>query len=91
MKNYNIYLILTLQIAILGDLKSPSQSINNIIILLAKMFLFNFQSVGTMRTERFRTFVKHHSRVEKYMANINPKWMVLRDRWEGLNGAEGSL
>jgi hypothetical protein len=34
------------------------------------------------------TFVKHHSTVEKYMSNRNPKWMVLRDRWEGLNGAD---
>jgi hypothetical protein len=41
-----------------------------------------------MRIERFRTFVKHHSTVEKYMANRNPKEMVLRDRWEGLSGDE---
>ena len=41
-----------------------------------------------MRIERFRTFVKHHSTFEKYMANRNPIWMVLRDRWERLNGAE---
>jgi hypothetical protein len=28
-----------------------------------------------MRTGRFRTFVKHHSTVEKYMAiEINPGW-----------------
>ena len=65
----------------LGDLKSHSQSINNIIILLAKMFIFNLQSLETMRIERFRTFVKHHSTVEKYMDGVQ--------RWEGLNGAEG--
>uniref|UniRef100_A0A8C7FVB6 Poly(A) specific ribonuclease subunit PAN2 n=1 Tax=Oncorhynchus kisutch TaxID=8019 RepID=A0A8C7FVB6_ONCKI len=34
LKNCNIYLELTLQLALLGDLKSHSQSINNIIILL---------------------------------------------------------
>ena len=78
LKNCNIYLELTLQIAILGDLKS--QSINNIIIIL--------QSVEAMRIERFITFVKHHSTAEKYMAARNPKWMKLRDRWKGLNGAE---
>jgi hypothetical protein len=42
-----------------------------------------------LRIERFRTFVKHHSTVEKCMAIKNPIWMVIRDRWEGLNGAEG--
>jgi hypothetical protein len=55
----------------LGDLKSHSQLINNILILLAKRFIFNLQSVETMRIERFRTFVKHHSTVEKYLAKIN--------------------
>jgi hypothetical protein len=35
--------------------------------------------VGTMGIERFRTFVKHHSTVEKYIANRNPIWMVLKD------------
>ena len=39
LKNCNIYLELTLQIALLGDLESHNQSINNIIILLAKMFI----------------------------------------------------
>jgi hypothetical protein len=54
------------------------------------MFIFNLQSVETMRIERFGTFVKHHSiTVEQHMANRNPIWMVLRDRWERLNGAEG--
>ena len=51
----NIYLELTLQIVLLGGLKSHSQSINNIIILLAKNGIFNLQSVETMRIERFRT------------------------------------
>ena len=78
-----------LQKAILGDLKSYSQTVNNIIIILAKMFIFNLQSVEAMRIERFMSFVKHHSTVEKHMANITPKWMMLRDRWERLNGAEG--
>ena len=47
----------------------------------------NVQSEEAMRIERFNYFVKHHSTFETYMANINPKWMMLRDRWEGLNGA----
>ena len=42
-----------------------------------------------MRIERFRAFVNHHSTVEKYVAIRNPMWMVLRDKLEGLNGAEG--
>ena len=53
------------------------------------MSIFNLQSVESMRIKRFRTFVKHHSTVEKYMANRNQNWMVFRDRWEGLSGAEG--
>jgi hypothetical protein len=47
LKNCNIYLELTLQIALLRYLKSHSQSINNIITLLAKMFIFDLQSVET--------------------------------------------
>ena len=35
LKNCNIYLEVTLQIALLGDLKSHSQLINNIMILFA--------------------------------------------------------
>ena len=55
LKNCNIYLELTLQIAILGDLTSHSQSINSIIIILAKKSIFNLQSVEAMRIERFST------------------------------------
>ena len=83
LKNCNIYLQRMLEIAILGDLKSHSQSMNNIIIILTKMFIFNLQSVEAMRTERSSTFVKHHSTVEKYMANGNSLWMVLRDSGRG--------
>jgi hypothetical protein len=73
----------------LGDLKCHSQSINNIIILLAKKYRLNLQSVETIETiERFRTFGKHHSTVEKYMEIRNQNWMVYRDRWERLRIAE---
>ena len=62
------------QIAIRGDLKRHSQSINNIKIIFAKTFIFNLQSVvEAMRIERFSTLVKHHSTVEKYAINRNPK------------------
>ena len=53
----------------MGDLKSHSQSINNLIIFLAKVFIFNLQSEETMRIERLRTSMKHHSTVDQYMAN----------------------
>ena len=46
-----------------------SEPINNIILILAKIFIFNLQSLETMRMPR--TFVKHHSTVEKYMASTN--------------------
>ena len=59
-------------------------------MLLGKKSTFKLQSVETMRKERFRIYVKHHSTVEKYMENINKYWIVFRDRWEGLSGAEGS-
>jgi hypothetical protein len=36
-------------------------------------------AIDKMQLERFRTFVKHHSTVEKYMANKNLNWMVFRD------------
>jgi hypothetical protein len=52
------------------------------------MYIFNLQSVETMRLERFRTFVKHHSTNEKYMANRNPKWIVLRGGMELKGGAK---
>jgi hypothetical protein len=41
LKHCNIRLELTLQIAILGDFKSHNQSINNTIIILAKMLIYN--------------------------------------------------
>ena len=66
-----------------GDLKNHRQLINNIIIILAKMFIFNLQSVETMRIERFRTFVKHHSTEEKYMAARNQYGMFFRDPVDG--------
>ena len=47
LKNCNVYLEITLQIALLGVLKSHSQSINN--TFLEKMFNFNLQSVETIR------------------------------------------
>ena len=73
LNNCNIYLELTLQITLMGDLKSHSQLINN--IHLAKMFIFNLQSVETMRIERFRTFVKHHSTVENiWQIEIKTGW-----------------
>jgi hypothetical protein len=42
--------------------------------------MFILQSVKTMRIESFRPSVKHHSTVEKYMANRNQldgvqRWM----------------
>ena len=50
-----------------------SQLINNIKNTLSKfsLSLIYLHSVEAMRIERFRTFVKHHSTVEKYMANRN--------------------
>ena len=52
------------------------------------VLIFHLQSVETMRIERIRTFVTHHSTVLKYMAKINPVGMVLGYRWDGLSGAE---
>ena len=50
--------------------------------------MLNVQNVEFMKIERFITFVKHQSTVEKYIANRRQKWMVLRDRWEGLTNAK---
>jgi hypothetical protein len=81
LENHNIHFKLTLQIAVLGNLESHSQSINNIIviILVGKVFIFISQSVDTIRLERFEMYVKHHSTIEKYMANGNQMVVVYGD------------
>jgi hypothetical protein len=58
-----------------------SQSINNIIILVGKVFIFGSQSVNTIRLERFKMYVKHHSTIEKYMAHGHQMRVVYGDRW----------
>ena len=84
-----IDLKLTLEIVLLGDLERPGQSITNIQILLVKVFIFNSLSVDSVQLDRFKLYVKHHSRVERYMAGRNPKRVASRDGWEGLREAEG--
>ena len=49
LKMHSIGLKLTLEIVLLGDLERPGQSITNIVILLVKVFIFNTQSVDSMR------------------------------------------
>ena len=58
LKNWNICLELTLQIAILGDLKSHSQSINNIIIILAHFFYFLFTICRSYENRKVQYFCK---------------------------------
>jgi hypothetical protein len=53
------------------------------------MINFHLQYAEIMRIERFRTFVKHPSAVEKYMSNTNHNGMEFRDRWEVSSRAEG--
>ena len=73
----------------LGDLESHSQSINNITILVGKVFNFDSQSVDTKLLERFKMYVKHHSTIEKYTAHGNQTRVVYCDSWDGLSVAEG--
>ena len=61
LKMHNIDLKLTLEIILLGDLERPCQSITNILILLEKVFIFNSQSVDSIRLDRLKLYVKHHS------------------------------
>lgn len=86
---HSIDLKLTLEIVLLGDLERPGQSITNILILLVKVFIFNSQSVDSIRLDRLKLYVKHHSIVERYVLRRNPKWVASRDRWDGLREAEG--
>ena len=85
LKIHSIDLKLNLEIVLLGVLERPGQSITNILILLVKVFIFNTQSVDSMRLDRFKLYVKHHSIVERYVLRRNTKWVASRDRW-----AEGS-
>ena len=57
-ENHNMQLKWTLQIAVLGNVESHSQSKNNIMILAVKVFIFSSQSVDTIRFERLKTFCK---------------------------------
>jgi hypothetical protein len=85
---HNIDLKLTLEIILLGDLERPGQSITDILILLVKLFIFNSQSVDSIRLGRFKLHVKHPSIVERYMVHRNLKRVVSRDGWDGLREAE---
>ena len=78
-----MHLKFTLQIAVLGDLESRWQSIHNRIILIGKVFIFSSHSVDTIRLERFKMYVKHHSTIEKYMAHGNQMMVVYGDTWDG--------
>ena len=89
LKIHSIDLKLTLEIVLLGDLERPGQSITNILILLVKVFIFNSQSVDSIRLDTFWIYVEHHSIVERYVLRRNTKWVASRDRWDGLREAEG--
>ena len=89
LKMHSIDLKLTLEILLLGDLERPCQSITNILILLVKVFIFNSQSVDSIRLDILKLYVKHHSVVERYMFRRNQKRVASRDRWDGLREAEG--
>ena len=78
LKINSIDLKLTLEIVLLGDH-----------LLLVKVFIFNSQSVDSIRLDRLKLYVKHHSIVERYVLRRNPKWVASRDRWDGLREAEG--
>ena len=84
LKMHSSDLILTLEIVLLEYLERPGQSITNIPILLVTVFIFNSQSVDSIRLDRLKLYVKHHSIVERYMLSRNPKRVASRDRWDGL-------
>ena len=80
LKMHSIDLKLTLELVVLGDLERPGQSITDILILLVKVFIFNSQSVDSIRSDRLKLYIKHHSIVERYVLRRNPKWVASRDR-----------
>ena len=61
---------IALEIALLGDLERPGQSITNILRLVVKLFIFNSQSVDSIRLDRLKLYVKHHSIVERYTVEV---------------------
>ena len=82
----NIDLKLTLEIVLLGDLERSGQSITNILVLLEKVFIFNSQSVDSIRLDKLKLYIKHHSIVERHVLRRNPKWVASRQ----MGWAEGS-
>ena len=62
--SHNVCVQMDLQTVLLGDLKNHNQSLGNIYILLSKVFIFRALSVEMVQLERFKTLVRHHSKIE---------------------------
>ena len=47
--------------------------------------------MDSIRLDRFKSYDKHHTIVERYMWCRNPKRVASRERWDGLKEAGGSV
>ena len=69
-----------LQTVLLGDLKTYSQLIGNIVIL-GKMFIFRAFSAEMLQMGRFKSLARHHGRMEGCIARGNIRMMIYWERW----------
>ena len=56
---------------LLGDLEEENTFINNITILLGKIYIFRTKSADFLHINRFKHFLKHNFIIESHIANKN--------------------
>ena len=75
-------------IVLLGDLKMGGNGLNNIVILLAKAFIFRSQNMNELNPTLFKKYVKQYYMLEAIIAGdesdrVTQKWenLILRENW----------
>ena len=82
------HLNLDLRKVIFGDLEEANGLLNNIIILLGKIFIFRQKSEQSLRIDNFKKLLKHMFKMEAIIATNNGKEQYLLWRWEAVSQEE---
>lgn len=83
---YNIQLNIDMFIVLLGN-QTETEDIQNIIILLGKMFLFNSKDKSIINIDRFKNDIKLYCKIERTMAYETKKFLYV-ERWTKIIEAE---
>jgi len=84
----NTILKLNLFNILLGDLEEETKMINNIVILLGKIFIFRTKEGDLLHINRFKEFVKQIFITETYIAENSGSTEQLLCRWNAVRGQD---